>query len=168
MPGRRLLVLPLAIALAWFAPSRAGALGGWSWPVVGPVIRGFEPPSSPYGAGHRGIDIAAAVGTPVRAPAPGIVSFAGPVGGELFVSVDHGGGLVSTYSWVSSVLVRKGDTVGEGSVVALSGNGHVGVSPAHLHFGVKLDGAYVDPMGFLAPASVVALIRLAPVPPGFT
>jgi murein DD-endopeptidase MepM/ murein hydrolase activator NlpD len=172
MLGARLLLVPLAAALAGLAPlgetlpvGEAAALG-WSWPVVGPVIRGFDPPSTPYGAGHRGIDIATAFGTPVRAPAPGVVTFAGHVAGALFVSVDHGGGLVSTYSWLSSVLVRKGDLVAAGAVLALSGAGHPGVSPPHLHFGVKRDGTYVDPLSLLAPASLVGLIRLVVVPPG--
>ena len=165
MLGRRLLLLPLAVALVWLAPAHAGAAGGWSWPVVGPVIHGFDPPSTPYGSGHRGFDIATAFGTPVRAPAPGVVKFAGQVGGDLFVSVDHGGGLVSSYSWVSTVLVRKADLVGEGTVLALSGTGHAGVLPAHVHFGVKRDGVYVDPLSVLAPASLVGLIHLAPVPP---
>ncbi|MEW6059320.1 MAG: M23 family metallopeptidase [Actinomycetota bacterium] len=166
MPGRRLLLLPIAVVLAWLAPAYAGAAGEWSWPVVGPVIHGFDAPSTPYGSGHRGIDIAAAFGTPVRAPAPGVVKFAGQVGGELFVSIDHGGGLVSSYSWVSTVLVHKGDVLGEGTALALSGIGHVGVSPAHVHFGVKWDGVYVDPLSVLAPARLVGLIRLVPVPPG--
>ncbi len=166
MLGRRLLLFLLVAMTAWIPNASAGAMGGWSWPVVGPVIRGFDPPSMPYGAGHRGIDIATAFGTPVRAPASGVVTFAGPVAGALFVSVDHGGGVVSSYSWVSSVLVRRGDLVGAGAVLALSGAGHPGVDPAHLHFGLKRDGVYVDPLSLLAPASVVGLIRLVPVPSG--
>ena len=166
MLGRRLLLFLLVAMTAWIPHAGAGAMGGWSWPVVGPVIRGFDPPSMPYGAGHRGIDIATAFGTPVRAPASGVVTFAGPVAGALFVSVDHGEGVVSSYSWVSSVLVRRGDLVGAGAVLALSGAGHPGVDPAHLHFGVKRDGVYVDPLSLLAPASVVGLIRLVPVPSG--
>jgi murein DD-endopeptidase MepM/ murein hydrolase activator NlpD len=165
MPLRlRLVLLPLtAVLIASVAPS-AGATPSWGWPVVGPVIRGFDPPSTPFGAGHRGIDIAAPVGTSVLAPAPGVVAFAGAVAGHLFVTVDHGGGLTSTYSWVSAILVRKGDVVARGSAVALTGTGHPGVDPPHLHFGVRLDGAYVDPLRFLAPLSLVGLIRLAPIP----
>jgi len=167
MPLRpRLVVLPLTLVLlASVGPSAgAGPTGDWAWPVVGPVIRGFDPPSTPFGAGHRGIDIAVAVGTPVRAPAPGVVAFAGAVAGHLFVTVDHGGGLSSTYSWVSAILVRNGDAVSRGSTLALTGTGHPGVEPPHLHFGVRQDGAYVDPLAFLAPASLVGLIHLAPIP----
>ena len=164
MPRIRRIVLPLlAFALVSGATGVASAAGPWSWPVVGAVIRGFEPPATPYSTGHRGIDIAAPYGTEIRAPAPGIVRFAGLVGGELFVSVDHGGGLVSTYSWLSAVSVRKGEAVLEGAVLGLTGFGHAGVSPPHLHFGVKRDGDYIDPMTVLTAGSVVDLIRLAPL-----
>ncbi len=164
MSARRWLALPLAFATLLLLAPTALAAGVWRWPVVGPIIRGFDPPTSPYGSGHRGIDIATAIGSEVVAPAPGVVSFAGPVGGSLFVSVDHGGGLVSSYSWVSSLLVRKGDVVGEGAPLALSGQGHPGVSPPHLHFGVRRDGEYVDPLELLSAPSVVGIVRLVPVP----
>ena len=141
----------------------AAASEPWTWPVAGAVIRGFDPPEDPSRSGHRGIDIATAAGTPVRAVAVGVVSFAGPVGGDLFVSIDHGGGLVSTYSWLSEVLVRKGDAVAPGDVVAASGDGHPSLQPPHLHLGAKLDGVYVDPMSLLGPADLWGLIFLAPL-----
>jgi murein DD-endopeptidase MepM/ murein hydrolase activator NlpD len=159
---RRWLLVALVVAMA--APTPAHAAGTWAWPVTGPVIRGYDPPDSPYGSGHRGIDIAAPVGTPVLAAAPGTVAFAGKVGGHLFVTVNHGGGLASTYSWVSELRVRKNDAVAQGQVIALSGTGHPDAPTAHLHFGVKLNGAYEDPLDYLSPASVVDLIRLAPLP----
>jgi murein DD-endopeptidase MepM/ murein hydrolase activator NlpD len=165
---KSLVACMLAIAFA-LLPSPGGvahAAGTWTWPLTGPVIHGFEPPTSPFGAGHRGIDIAAPVGTPVRSAEAGTVTFAGKVAGHLFVTVDHGGGLVSTYSWVSEVLVAKNDVVANGETIALSGTGHPGVLPEHLHFGVKLNGAYVDPLVYLAPGSVVDLIRLAPISGG--
>jgi murein DD-endopeptidase MepM/ murein hydrolase activator NlpD len=164
MPRWRQPVLPLALALSIVSPASANAASvGWPWPVVGPVLRGFEPPTSPYGPGHRGIDIAVPIGTTVRAPATGLVSFAGYVGGELFVTLDHGGGLETTYSWLSERLVRKGDVISAGQPIALSGTGHPGSTIPHLHFGVKLDDTYVDPMDYLSPGSVVDLIRLAPI-----
>ena len=138
----------------------------WAWPVLGPVIGAFEPPETPFGSGHRGIDIAASVGTVVVAPESGVVSFAGPVGGQLFVTLDHGAGLTSTYSWLSAILVRRGDVIARGSPIARTGLGHPGSSPAHLHFGVRLDGTYLDPLEFLGPVSVSDFIRLAPLQTG--
>lgn len=160
-----LVVLPLATAPVIVSPVHARAAGTWVWPVTGPVIRGYDPPEDPYGSGHRGIDIAVASGTPVRAAEAGTVTFAGTVGGQLFVTVNHGGGLASTYSWVSQLLVRKNDLVAQGQTIALSGVGHPGSSVTHLHLGAKLGGDYVDPMAYLAPLPVTGMIRLAPLPP---
>jgi murein DD-endopeptidase MepM/ murein hydrolase activator NlpD len=161
------IILALAVltsaSMAGTVPAASAAsAGGWTWPVVGPVIQTFDPPDTPYGSGHRGIDIAAAVGTTVVAPADGNVTFAGPVGGYLFVTIDHGGGLSSTYSWLSAKLVRKGDRVLQGQPVALTGWGHPGAPIPHLHLGVKLDGAYVDPLSYLGPISLATFVRLAP------
>lgn len=147
----------------WLTAMPASASGTWTWPVVGPIIRGFDPPDTPFGSGHRGIDIAAPIGTIVRAPAAGVVSFSGSVGGHLFVTVDHGGGLLSTASFLSERLVRKGDAVIQGQPIGRSGGGHPGDLEANLHFGVRLLGTYVDPLDYLRPASVVDLIRLAPI-----
>ena len=166
MIRRTLLAAIVLSAAAALYPATAAASGTWVWPVTGPVIRGFDPPDDPYGAGHRGIDIAAPVGTPVLAAQAGTVTFAGKVGGQLFVTVDHGGGLVSSYSWVSALRVRKNDVVARGQTIALSGTGHPssGELP-HLHVGVRLNGQYVDPLAYLSPLSVGGLIRLAPLAP---
>jgi murein DD-endopeptidase MepM/ murein hydrolase activator NlpD len=137
--------------------------GTWAWPVMGPVIRGFDPPTSPFGAGHRGVDIAVPLGTMILAPEAGTVSFAGRVGGELFVTIDHGGGLSSTYSWLSSAAVRKGDAVAAGQPIGATGAGHPGSVVAHLHLGVRVDGAYMDPLAYLALLGVQDLIRLVPL-----
>jgi murein DD-endopeptidase MepM/ murein hydrolase activator NlpD len=143
------------------APSTAGTL---AWPLRGPIVRGYEQPANPYAAGHRGIDIGAPYGTPIKAAADGVVHFAGKVAGSLFVSIDHAGGLQTTYSWVSEIDTKKGATVRTGDVIARSGTGHPGsTDPTHLHFGVKKDGDYVDPMLYLTPVDVAGLIRLAPL-----
>jgi murein DD-endopeptidase MepM/ murein hydrolase activator NlpD len=144
----------------------ARAAGDWTWPVAGPVLRLFDPPDSPYGSGHRGIDIAGAPGTVLVAPEAGQVSFAGPVGGELFVTIDHGGGVRSTLSWLSAVLVRRGDVVTEGQPVAVGGTGHADGEVPHVHFGVRVDDVYVDPLDLLGSPSVSGFIRLAPWPTG--
>lgn len=162
----RKLVLWCAVWTAVFvsaAPAPAHVSGDWTWPIVGPVVRGFDPPDSPFGSGHRGIDIAAPVGTPVRAATTGTVTFAGPVGGRLFVTVDHGAGLESTYSFLDSIAVRRGDVVSRGQAIARSGTGHAGDIVPALHFGVKLADAYVDPLEYLGPVEVWRFIRLAPL-----
>jgi hypothetical protein len=150
----------------WVSPARGDlGFGTWAWPVVGPVIRGFEPPPTPYSAGHRGIDIAVPFGTPIRAPADGVVTFAGWVAGSLFVTVDHGDGVRSSYSWLSAVMVKKGDAVTKGEVLARTGHGHPDVDTPHLHFGVRINGEYVDPMLFLGSGSLVNVIHLAELTP---
>jgi murein DD-endopeptidase MepM/ murein hydrolase activator NlpD len=165
---RRVAILFMLTALvlgglAGVTPPPAAAAGDWIWPVVGPVTRGYDPPLSVYGAGHRGIDIAVAFGTEIHAPATGTVSFAGKVGVNLFLTIAHDGGLSSTYSWVSALLVHEGDAVTVDQPVALTGSGHPGDLLPSLHFGVKLDGAYVNPLLYLDAFDVGALIRLAPV-----
>jgi murein DD-endopeptidase MepM/ murein hydrolase activator NlpD len=156
--------LILLCALLVFAlPGQARAAGDWTWPVTGPVVRGFDPPDSPYGSGHRGIDIAAPVGTSVRAAAGGVVTFAGPVGGRLFVTLDHGAGLESTYSFLDALAVRRGDVVSQGQPIGRSGTGHAGDVVPNLHFGVRLADVYVDPLDYLGPVEVWRFIRLAPL-----
>jgi len=155
------------VAVSWSAsPVRAATTpptGSWRWPILGPVLRGFEPPPTPFSAGHRGIDIGAPFGTPVHAPANGTVTFAGPVGGLLFVTVDVGDGYLATSSYLARILVKRGQSVVAGDVIALSGRGHPEIDQPQLHFGVRLHGTYVDPMPLLAPQSVVDIVRLAPL-----
>jgi murein DD-endopeptidase MepM/ murein hydrolase activator NlpD len=159
----------MVVVLFVLVPVRpvAATEGTWLWPVVGPITRGFDPPDSPYGSGHRGIDIATDAGTVVVAPAAGTVKFAGPIGGYLFLTIDHGNGLDSTYSWVSALLVHEGDVVTEGEQIVRSGSGHPGDSIPSLHLGVKLDGVYVDPLLYLRAPNVTSFIRLAPLPSGY-
>ena len=158
-----LLLVASGLLSTLLAPAAAFASGDWTWPVTGPVIRAFDPPDTPFGSGHRGIDIAAPVGTPVRAAAAGTVTFAGAVGGRLFVTVDHGGGLESTYSFLDAVTVRRGEVVTQGQVVARSGTGHAGDVVPNLHVGVRLLDVYVDPLTYLGPVEVWRFIRLAPI-----
>ncbi|MFF9281104.1 M23 family metallopeptidase [Streptomyces griseosporeus] len=130
------------------------------WPVgVRPaVVRGWDPPLTPYGRGHRGVDLAAAPGSPVRAVAAGRVTFAGRVGGKGVVSIELSGtGLRTTYEPVRA-SVGKGDEVTAGEVV-----GRVEATGAHcpagcLHWGLRRGEAYLDPLSLLPPA----LLRRAP------
>lgn len=126
-----------------------------TWPVgVRPaVLRGWEPPASPYGPGHRGVDLAAAGGTPVRAVAAGRVSFAGPVAGRGVVSVELAGTgdppLRTTYAPVAAV-VEEGDVVAAGEVL-----GSVRPAGSHcagcLHWGLLRGDVYLNPLSLLPP-----------------
>lgn len=134
-------------------------------PVDGPTIRNFEGPENPFAAGHRGIDLEVPFGTAVLASAEGRVTFAGPMGGRLFVTVTHVGEIVTTYSFLSRVDVRAGQHVRHGDPLAASGEGHPGQGPSSLHFGVRLAGSYVDPDTVLFAEHDASLpeIALAPV-----
>lgn len=162
MRRRFLCVLSLVLLLGT-GVTPAGASGTMEWPVVGPVIRGFDAPDSPYSSGHRGIDIAVPSGTPVLSPADGVVAFAGPIGGSLYVSVDHAGGIRSTFSWLSSRVVSKGDTVRVGQLIGYTGPGHPGAATAHLHLGMRIAEEYVDPLSLLLPLDLSLLLRLVPL-----
>ena len=117
---------------------------GWRWPVD--TVRIVEPYAAPphaYGPGHRGVDLALDGGD-VRAPSEGIIAFAGPVAGRGVVTIDHGGGLVTTLEPVEP-LAPTGSSVSRGDLVAArSEGGHT--PPGVLHFGVRLDGEYINPM----------------------
>ena len=140
-----------------------GSSGRYVWPVRGPVIHGFEAPAGAYGPGHRGMDIGAPFGSPVVAAHDGIVAFSGWIAGALFLSIDHPDGIRTTYSWLSEVKVRKGDTVKKGDRIARTGAGHPGEAATHLHFGARVGDVYIDPLLLLEEGSVVGLIHLAPL-----
>jgi leucine dehydrogenase len=143
----------VAVVLAFAAPASAvvplpgSALAAWLWPTPPPhaVLRPFQAPLTAYGSGHRGIDIPAAPGTTVLAPAAGVVYFAGMVVDRPVLSIEHEGGLLSSFEAVESPLaegttVRAGDPVG---IVVASGHCP---QESCLHFGVRRAGRYVSPM----------------------
>jgi len=124
------------------APSSAGLV----WPVSGPITSGFGPR---WGRMHEGIDIAGASGTPIAAAKGGTVIVAGWSGGYgNLVVIDHGGGISTAYGHNSSLSVSVGQTVSQGQVIA--GMGTTGHSTGvHCHFEVRVNGAAVDPLGYL-------------------
>lgn len=121
-------------------------------PVASParVLTPFRPPPGRYGAGHRGVDLAAAAGTPVRSSGPGVVVFAGALAGRGVVSVEHAGGLRTTYEPVTAATTA-GVAVRAGQVIGTLEAGHAGCAPADcLHWGARLPGGgYLDPMSLL-------------------
>jgi murein DD-endopeptidase MepM/ murein hydrolase activator NlpD len=137
----------------------------YAWPVEGPVLRSFEPPTTPYSSGHRGIDIEAPFGSPLKATNEGVVAFAGWVGGSLFISIDHPDGVRTTYSWLSAVSVKAGQPVSREQTIGATGHGHPEVAQPHLHFGARIGSTYIDPMLLLEGGSVAGLIHLAPMQP---
>ncbi|MEO3767967.1 M23 family metallopeptidase, partial [Streptomyces sp. B5E4] len=155
------------------AESPAGGVTDAVWPVDGgprgrPVVeRGFEPPRSPYGPGHRGVDLRAGAGLPVRAAAAGRVSFAGRVAGRGVLAVDHPGTgrppLRTTYEPVVPA-VRKGERVRAGQVVGHLQGGGYHCATACLHWGLRRGPAYLDPLSLLPPRLLTAgHARLLPV-----
>jgi murein DD-endopeptidase MepM/ murein hydrolase activator NlpD len=117
----------------------------WPLDVRGFVTRGQVRPDTPNEA-HPGIDIAVPVGTPVRASGGGSVEAAGtdPDYG-LFVLLRHPDGYETMYGHTSRLLVREGDDVPAGQVIALSGNTGRSTAP-HLHFEIRRAGRSLDPL----------------------
>ncbi|MGQ0678567.1 MAG: M23 family metallopeptidase [Actinomycetota bacterium] len=141
----------LVCLFSWFVLASSSALAAsprFVPPVEGQVSRPFKMLANKYSKGsHRGIDYAVEVGTQVRASGDGTVRFAGEVAEDgKFVTIDHGEGIVTTYSFLSELKVEKGRVVKQGEVIALSGAGHPddGDGP-ELHFGAKKHGSYINP-----------------------
>jgi murein DD-endopeptidase MepM/ murein hydrolase activator NlpD len=155
-----LLVLAVSVAAVSAPPYPAAAGAGlWRWPVDAPhsIIRQYLAPATHYGAGHRGIDIRTPGGT-VYAPASGIVHFSGVVVDRPVLSIEHPGGLITSYEPVTSSL-GAGDSVSRGEVIGTVLAGHC--STRCLHFGVRLNGEYVSPLIYLGdlPHSVLLPTR---------
>jgi murein DD-endopeptidase MepM/ murein hydrolase activator NlpD len=127
-------------------------------PVPGPLSRGFEAPASPYGPGHRGVDLAASAGTEVTAPAPGRVRFAGQVGGAGWVSVEVAPAVTVSVGPLTRIAVRAGDDVGVDTVLGLVASGH----GDGLHLGLRVGGTYVDPQPHLVRFDPARLVPLEP------
>lgn len=126
-------------------------------PVTGPVAQDFDP-GRPFEAGrHRGVDFAAAAGTPVRAACGGPVAFAGRIGGAGIVTVRCGRWRV-THIPLATITGRGRVASGTPIGTVAASSGHAG-----LHLGVRRDGmpfGYVDPLRFMAgPATPVPLGR---------
>lgn len=97
---------------------------------------------------HEGIDIAAAVGTPVKAALSGIISKTGYSSAQgNYIHVDHGGGVTSVYKHLSQGTLQAGAKVNEGQIIAKSGSTGIGTGP-HLEFQILKNGVAIDPLSF--------------------
>jgi murein DD-endopeptidase MepM/ murein hydrolase activator NlpD len=172
--GAPSIVLPVAavvaVALSLLIVSPAASAEGddgssaasrtWTWPLAPrpAVLKPFDPPDAPYGAGNRGVDLAGSVAQTVLAISGGVVTYAGVLAGRGVVVVSHGA-LRSTYEPVSAA-VAVGDNVSTGqSLGALSAVGSQCTPDACLHLGVLRGTEYVDPLSLLGDPP----IRLKPM-----
>jgi murein DD-endopeptidase MepM/ murein hydrolase activator NlpD len=146
-------------------PTRpAGRITAWDWPVPEPheVVRGFDPPGAPWGAGHRGVDLRTVVGGPVLSPYDGVVSFAGVIAGREVLVIAHADGLRSTFEPVRSAgpvgtAVPRGHPVG----TVTSTRGHCPPGTC-LHWGVLRGAVYLDPLAFVRLRVVLLPLRAPP------
>jgi murein DD-endopeptidase MepM/ murein hydrolase activator NlpD len=165
-----LLAAAAAVLLVVSGPASADpgtepAGGVWPLDPRPAVVSGFDPPDTRWGAGHRGVDLAGHVGQPVRAAAPGRVTFAGRLAGRGVVVVDHGV-TRTTYEPVAA-SVAVGDMVGAGVVL-----GRLELFASHcfpracLHWGL-IEGAehYLDPLTLVGAGPVRLLPLDGGVPP---
>jgi len=118
----------------------------FSWPMKGRISSRF---GMRWGRMHYGLDIAAPTGTAVRAAAEGRVTFSGRRGGYGYlVIIDHGKGIETRYAHNSKLLVKAGDRVERGQIIARSGNTGNSTGP-HLHFEIRYRSKAVDPLKYL-------------------
>ncbi|MEX0868618.1 MAG: peptidoglycan DD-metalloendopeptidase family protein [Nitriliruptoraceae bacterium] len=134
----------LAISVRPYAPATADELEV-QWPLAGAVVGEFAAPRTPFGPGRRGIHIAAAPGAPVRAAADGVITFAGQVAAETWVTIEHGNGTATTYGPLAALTVRRGAAIDRGESLGVLAD-----ADGYLHWGAKRGGAYIDPAGLVA------------------
>lgn len=118
-------------------------------PANGHFTSGYGPRMSPYAGRikmHEGIDIGAPVGTPIVAPADGIITFSGAKPGfGNFVQIDHGYGVETIYGHAATLSVKKGQQIVRGDKIATVGNTGYSTGP-HVHYEVRVNGTPVDPL----------------------
>ena len=156
-------VLVVGLPLAAVGGAHAASSSSWVWPVESrSVTRSFAPPAERYGTGHRGVDLAVATGSPVRAAGAGRVSYAGLLAGRGVVVVVHGD-LRTTYEPVEA-LVGVGEPVRAGEIIARVSGLHLGCSAPGggcLHWGLLRGETYLNPLSLVRRGPS----RLLPVPP---
>lgn len=130
------------------AAEATGALPTFRWPVRGRVITAYGARTN--GKSNDGINVAVPEGTPVKAAEDGVVAYAGNElkGYGNLVLVRHSNGYVTAYAHASDVLVKRGDSIKRGQVIAKSGQSGEAGSP-QLHFEIRKGSTPVDPLNFL-------------------
>ncbi|ARE33957.1 M23 family metallopeptidase [Rhodococcus qingshengii] len=140
-----------AVISCCVAVGTASADTRFDWPLAPRphVERAFDKPAENWLPGHRGVDLGGSAGQSVLAAGDGIVVFAGVVAGKPTVSIDHSGGLRTTYEPVTAV-VRTGERVAARSVIGTLETGHEGCAvEACLHWGLRRGREYLDPLGLV-------------------
>ncbi|GAB3266685.1 M23 family metallopeptidase [Nocardioides dilutus] len=162
------VALALLSLLGPFAPvadaADADPVGVWPLRPEPEVVRGFDPPVLPYGAGHRGVDLLGAPGQPVHSALAGMVTYAGLVAGRGVVVVAHGA-TRTTYEPVTAA-VTVGQQVGAGTMLgSLELSGSHCFPRACLHWGWVAGQTYLDPLRLvgLGPVRLLPLWRDEPV-----
>jgi len=148
MVGLTLGLTRNATTADWFKANSAPNL----WPVDGQVTASFGERIDPFngeGAFHSGVDISAAYGTPIVAPADGVVTFTDLLGGYgKLIMIDHGNGISTRYGHLSGFAVTAGQHVHRGDVI-----GYIGISGRstgpHLHYEVRINDTPVNPYKYL-------------------
>lgn len=162
----------LLIVLLVATPARAAdaaepdPVGVWPLRPDPVVVEAFDPPSNPYGAGHRGVDLVGAEGQAVRAALAGEVTYAAPLAGRGVVVVDHGA-TRTTYEPVTAT-VSVGDPVDAGDVIGrLQLPGSHCFPDACLHWGWIMGETYLDPLRLVGggPVRLLPLWRDLPSAP---
>jgi lipoprotein NlpD len=127
------------------AASAAVSAAGWSWPARGQLLARFQS----NGSLNKGIDIAGQLGEPVRAASDGAVVYAGRglIGYGDMIIIKHDETYLSAYAHNSRLLVKEGDQVKVGQVIAEMGSS--GTDRVKLHFEIRRKGQPVDPLAYL-------------------
>lgn len=141
-----LLTLLLTCMIAIGGPG----LDAWRWPLGPPaprVLRAYSPPSSPWGPGHRGVDLAGRPGQAVYAAGPGRVFYADRLAGRGVVAIDHGA-LRTTYLPVRP-SVHVGGRVASGTRIGVLEGGRLHCRVTCLHWGLRRGALYLDPLNLV-------------------
>lgn len=151
-PSTRLAVLVLALLGWWLwagTASAAAATEAWQWPLSPrpEILRGFHPPPVPWGAGHRGVDLAASSGQTVRSAGAGQVAYAGVLAGRGVVVVRHGE-LRTTYEPVASTVSVETRVAVGAALGTVEAGGHC-TGRTCLHWGLKRGAKYLDPLALV-------------------